>query len=229
MELSEADLPVDEVYRWTGRPDCGAVVLFSGTARDHAPGRPDVTLLSYEAYAEQVVPAMESIAGSIRRKWPDVRRVAMVHRVGDVPVGSEAVVVAVSSPHRDEAFQAARFAIDTTEGHRPDLEARALERRRRLGPRRPAPRSRRPSRWASGVVVNNAVYLLVAAMVSAIGMLILWLRHRTPTSSMSSIDEFNDKMRALSPEGPRRKRSIRYPSSDDGPRTDRRVESSGSH
>jgi len=113
LELSEADLPVDEVYRWTGRPDCGAVVLFSGTARDHAPGRPDVTLLSYEAYTEHVVPAMSSIAESIRQKWPEVRRIAMVHRVGDVPIGSEAVVVAVSSPHRDEAFQAARFAIDT--------------------------------------------------------------------------------------------------------------------
>ena len=77
--------------------------------------------------------------------------------------------------------------------------------------------------------MNNAVYLLVAAVVSAIGMLILWLRHRTPTSTMSSIDEFNDKMRALSPEGPRRKRSIRYPSSDAGPSDRPSRGTSGSH
>jgi hypothetical protein len=60
--------------------------------------------------------------------------------------------------------------------------------------------------------VNNAIYLLVAAAVSAVGMLILWLRHRTPTSTMSSIDEFNETMRALSPDGPpARKRSVDYP------------------
>jgi hypothetical protein len=60
--------------------------------------------------------------------------------------------------------------------------------------------------------VNNAVYLLVAAAVSAVGMVILWLRHRTPTSTMSSIDEFNETMRALSPHPPpARRRSVDYP------------------
>ena len=63
--------------------------------------------------------------------------------------------------------------------------------------------------------MNNAVYLLVAAAVSAVGMVILWLRHRTPTSTMSSIDEFNETMRALSPEAPpARKRSVEYPTPD---------------
>ena len=112
LDVTESDLPVSEIYRWVGRPDCGAIVLFSGTARDHAPGRPDVSSLSYEAYTEQVIPALGRVAAEIRVRWPAVRRIAMVHRVGEVPIGGEAVVVATSSPHRDDAFRAARYGID---------------------------------------------------------------------------------------------------------------------
>jgi molybdopterin synthase catalytic subunit len=112
LEVTESEIPVTEIYRWLGRPDCGAIVVFSGTARDHAPGRADVTSLAYEAYTEQVVPALERVAAEIRGRWPEVRRIAMVHRVGEVPIGGEAVVVGASSPHRDEAFRAARFGID---------------------------------------------------------------------------------------------------------------------
>lgn len=113
LDLLEGPLPVAAALGWAGRPDCGAVVTFCGTARDHAPGRPEVTLLSYEAYESQVVPRLAEVVAELRRRWPDVRRVAALHRVGDVPVGQEAVVVVVSSPHRDAAFEAARFAIDT--------------------------------------------------------------------------------------------------------------------
>jgi molybdopterin synthase catalytic subunit len=111
--LTEQPLPVHDVGDWAVRPDCGAVVLFSGTARDHAAGRPGVSLLEYEAYEEQVEPRLRAVAVEMRRRWPDVGRVAMIHRVGPLQVGESAVVVAVSSPHRQAAFEAAAFGIDT--------------------------------------------------------------------------------------------------------------------
>ncbi len=112
LGLASASLPVAAAYEWAVRPDCGAVVLFSGTARDHSEGREDVSLLEYEAYEEHVVPRLGGVADELRERWPDVRRVAMIHRIGPVPVGESAVVVAVSSPHREAAFHAGKFAID---------------------------------------------------------------------------------------------------------------------
>ena len=111
--LSAAPLPVESASAWVVRPDCGAVVVFSGTARDHSEGRPGVDRLEYEAYEEQVVPRLAAIAAAARQRWPELGRVALLHRIGEVPVGESAVVVAVSAPHRGSAFDAARFGIDT--------------------------------------------------------------------------------------------------------------------
>jgi molybdopterin synthase catalytic subunit len=94
-------------------PSCGAVVTFNGTARDHSVGRAEVTRLGDEAYEEHVVPRLDEIAAAARSKWPTLGRIALLHRVGEVPITESAVVVAVSSPHRAEAFDAARFCIDT--------------------------------------------------------------------------------------------------------------------
>ena len=112
LGLTDAALPIGEIYEWCVRPDCGAVVLFSGTVRDHAEGRTDVTHLEYEAYDEMVVPKLAEIAGEVRARWPDAGRVALVHRTGRLQLGESSVVVAVSAPHRPAAFEAARFAID---------------------------------------------------------------------------------------------------------------------
>jgi len=111
--LTDGPLPVGAAADWAVRPHCGAVVLFSGTARDHAPGRPDVSRLEYEAYTEQVEPRLLAIADEARHRWPDLGRLALLHRVGVVPVGESSVVVVASAPHRPEAFAAARFGIDT--------------------------------------------------------------------------------------------------------------------
>lgn len=111
--LTAAPLPVGAAVDWAVRPECGAVVLFSGTARDHADGRDGVTHLEYEAYAEQVAPRLRAIAQEARARWPEVGRLVLLHRVGEVAVGESSVVVVASAPHRPEAFAAARFAIDT--------------------------------------------------------------------------------------------------------------------
>lgn len=110
--LTDEMLPVERAADWARRPDCGAVVLFNGTARDHAPGRDGVYRLEYEAYKEQAVPRLEAVAREARARWPGTARVALLHRVGVVPIGESAVVVAVSSGHRAEAFAAASFCID---------------------------------------------------------------------------------------------------------------------
>ena len=112
LGLTDAPLPIGELYEWCVSPDCGAIVLFSGTVRDHAEGRSDVEYLEYEAYDEQVVPKLTEIANETRQRWSSVKRLALVHRVGRLGLGESSVVAAVSAPHRGEAFAAARFAID---------------------------------------------------------------------------------------------------------------------
>ncbi|NND75807.1 MAG: molybdenum cofactor biosynthesis protein MoaE [Ilumatobacter sp.] len=112
LELTDEELPVGTVYQWAVRPDCGAVVLFSGTIRDHAEGRDGVEHLTYEAYDEQVVARFGAISEELRMRWPTVGRVALLHRTGRLVVGESSVVVVVSAPHRPAAFEAARFAID---------------------------------------------------------------------------------------------------------------------
>jgi molybdopterin synthase catalytic subunit len=113
LGLSSSPLPVADAASWAVLPDCGGLVLFSGTARDHAEGRPGVEHLEYEAYDSQVVPKLAGVAAEARVRWPAVRRIALLHRTGVLAVGESAVVVVVSAPHRAEAFDAARFCIDT--------------------------------------------------------------------------------------------------------------------
>lgn len=112
VALSIEPLPIDVAARWVTTPSCGAVVTFAGTARDHAPGRPGVERLEYEAYEEHAVPRLHAIVEEARRRWPPIGRVAVLHRTGVVDLGDAAVVVAVAAPHRPEAFEAARFVID---------------------------------------------------------------------------------------------------------------------
>ena len=113
IALTDEELPVGAAYDWAVLPNCGAVVLFSGTVRDHAEGRAGVTSLEYEAYAEQVEPRLLAIADETRKRWPTTGRVALLHRVGVLELCESSVIVVVSAPHRDEAFEAARFGIDT--------------------------------------------------------------------------------------------------------------------
>lgn len=112
IALTEEPLPVGVVADWAVRPDCGALVLFSGTVRDHAEGRAGVSRLVYEAYAEQVEPRLTAIADQARRRWP-LGRIALLHRVGELALGESSVICAATSAHRPEAFEAARWCIDT--------------------------------------------------------------------------------------------------------------------
>lgn len=112
LGLTESPVPVGAIYEWCVQPHCGAVVLFSGTVRDHAEHRTGVEYLEYEAYDEMVVPKLAEIAAEARVRWPEVGRIAMIHRTGRLELGESSVVTAVSAPHRDQAFVAGRFVID---------------------------------------------------------------------------------------------------------------------
>jgi len=110
--LFSTPLPLDTAVGWANRPHCGAVVMFSGNARDSSPDRPDVYELTYEAYEIEAERRLRAVATQTRELWPDVARLALLHRVGTLVIGEAAVVVVASAPHRTEAFGAARFCID---------------------------------------------------------------------------------------------------------------------
>ncbi|MFY9781973.1 MAG: molybdenum cofactor biosynthesis protein MoaE [Acidimicrobiales bacterium] len=106
-------LSLDEVVAWVTRANCGAVVTFSGVVRDHSRSRENVTALEYEADIDLAERRMREIVAEARTRWPAVEAIAVHHRVGMVALSEPTVVVAVSSPHRDDAFEAARYCIDT--------------------------------------------------------------------------------------------------------------------
>ncbi len=113
VDLTAEPLPLAEVVAWATVPGCGGLAVFVGTVRDHAEGRPGVVALEYEAYEPAAQQVLSQIAGEARRRWPEIGRVALLHRTGRLAVGEASVVVAVSTPHRAEAFAAARWCIDT--------------------------------------------------------------------------------------------------------------------
>ena len=92
-------------------PEAGGVVVFSGVVRNETGGR-RVKFLEYEAHAALAEAKMREIGEMVHARWPGVKMVAMVHRVGRLEIGEASVMIAVSAGHRAEAFEACRFAID---------------------------------------------------------------------------------------------------------------------
>jgi len=88
----------------------GAAVVFVGTTRRENAGR-QVRRLEYEAFERMAIREMRQLGAEARRRWP-LRKVAMVHRTGIVPVREASVAIAVCSAHRAEAFEACRWLID---------------------------------------------------------------------------------------------------------------------
>jgi molybdopterin synthase catalytic subunit len=111
--LTSHPLPVDPATAWATTPGSGAVVTFLGVVREHSEGRDGVRGMTYEAYEEAATRRFGEIAAEARRRWPDVDRLALLHRVGELALSDTSVVVVASAPHRAEAFEAARFCIDT--------------------------------------------------------------------------------------------------------------------
>jgi molybdopterin synthase catalytic subunit len=110
VRLSNEPLSVDDALTFIGDPGAGGSCLFIGTVRDRSDAG-DVTGLHYEAWDDLATERLGAIAAEMLDRWP-LRRVAILHRTGDLAVGEASVVVACSAPHRAEAFEACRHGIE---------------------------------------------------------------------------------------------------------------------
>ena len=111
IQIVTEPIGIDRVLESVRDPSAGAIDLFIGTTRDHSRDK-KVIALEYEAYTPMALRLMCEIAGELRARW-SVRNVAIVHRVGRLMIGEASIVIAVSSAHRKDAFEACRYAIDT--------------------------------------------------------------------------------------------------------------------
>jgi molybdopterin synthase catalytic subunit len=111
VKVTGDPLSIDEAYAAVRRPDCGAVALFVGTVRDHHDGK-RVKSLSYSAFKEMAEKEFAAIAAEAEKRWK-TGAVYIAHRTGPLAIGDASVVIAVSSGHRAEAFEACRYAIET--------------------------------------------------------------------------------------------------------------------
>jgi molybdopterin synthase catalytic subunit len=110
VRLTRAEIDYGQLTESVRRNNCGAVVLFLGTVRD-VTGEEITVALDYEAYPSMAEKVFRAIETDVRRRWP-VGDIAIEHRLGRLDVGAISVAIAVSCPHRAEAFEACRFAMD---------------------------------------------------------------------------------------------------------------------
>lgn len=111
VRVSAEPLSVDEALAFIADPSAGGTCVFIGTVRDAGADGATVTSLRYESWDEVAVDRLRAIADELLDRWP-LRRVALLHRTGDLDVGDASVVVAVSAAHRAEAFDACREGIE---------------------------------------------------------------------------------------------------------------------
>jgi molybdopterin converting factor subunit 1 len=109
--LAHEAIRVEEIVGGVKAAEDGAVVVFDGIVRNHSGGRRTLHL-DYEAYESMALAKMHEIGAQIREKFA-IHRIAMVHRLGRLEIGETSVLIAISSPHRQAAFDACRYAIDT--------------------------------------------------------------------------------------------------------------------
>ncbi len=108
--ITDQPLNTAEVEAAIARPDAGAIVTFQGVVRDNNLGK-QVSYLVYEAYPPMAEKVMAQIGDEIAARWPGART-AIAHRTGKLEIGEASVVIAVSTAHRADAFDACHYAID---------------------------------------------------------------------------------------------------------------------
>jgi molybdopterin synthase catalytic subunit len=124
VRLTDQALDPEEALSFVSDGGAGGTVLFSGTVRDHSHAG-EVSGLHYEAWPEQAEARLRTIADEILERWP-VRRVAILHRTGQLEVGEISVLVCCSAPHRAEAFEACRHGIERIKEDVPIWKKEAL-------------------------------------------------------------------------------------------------------
>lgn len=116
--ITFAPLSLEEVYALADDPVNGAIVVMSGMVRNNTDGK-SVVALEYQAYEPMAIRIFQQIASEIRNQWKDVTHVVIHHRVGKLQIGEISVLIAVGCPHRTEAFEACKYAIDTLKHNAP--------------------------------------------------------------------------------------------------------------
>lgn len=111
IKLFSEPLDIPSSIEWVSSPAAGAIDVFIGTVRNHANGK-NVQRLEFEAYERMALKEMKKIADAVLSKWP-VEKILIHHRTGVLNIGDCPVIIAVSAAHRDAAFEACRYAIDT--------------------------------------------------------------------------------------------------------------------
>jgi molybdopterin synthase catalytic subunit len=89
----------------------GAIVTFDGVVRNQTRSRPVVSL-QYEAYVPMAIKELRRIGSEVRERWPEIDRIGIIHRFGELKVSESSVVIVITSPHRRVAFEACHYAID---------------------------------------------------------------------------------------------------------------------
>lgn len=124
VRVTSDPLSVDEALAAVADDGSGGTCVFVGTVRDHS-NAGDVTGLRYEAWDELAEKRLHEIAGELFKRWP-IRKVAILHRTGDLAVGEVSVVIACSAPHRGDAFEACRHGIERLKEDVPIWKREAL-------------------------------------------------------------------------------------------------------
>lgn len=110
FELTDRPIDVQEVIDKVVRREAGAVTTFIGTVREFTKGKRTL-YLQYQAYEAMAVKMLEKIGAEIQEKWPEAKT-AITHRTGRLDISEIAVVIAVSTPHRKDAYEANEYAIE---------------------------------------------------------------------------------------------------------------------
>jgi molybdopterin synthase catalytic subunit len=111
IEIHTEPLNVQSCIDWVMSPDSGGIDVFIGTVRNATKGRV-VLKLEFEAYKPMAIKEMQKISQQTLERWP-VQKVLIHHRIGTLQIGEVPVIIAVSAAHRDAAFEACRYIIDT--------------------------------------------------------------------------------------------------------------------
>jgi molybdopterin synthase catalytic subunit len=111
IKITDSPIDPNNVIDLVKTPDSGAINVFVGTVRNSTKNR-DVKQLEFEAYDTMAIKEIDKIIDQAKQKWP-ISLMAIHHRVGVLEIADIPVVIAVSTPHRQQGFEACQFAIDT--------------------------------------------------------------------------------------------------------------------
>ncbi len=105
------EIDLEEMRRRAQDPQAGAVLIFCGDVRNHSQ-KQEVSFLEYEAHERMALKQIKIIIKQAQQKW-EMHKVEVIHRLGKLKVTDCSIAIAVSTSHRDEAYEASRYIIDT--------------------------------------------------------------------------------------------------------------------